>query len=75
MISHNLYNRNDVSNTKLHQGLPEGTMAMKESQLRVVGYFFKMCYDICTSPMYTVSNKSGFETIIGLFNNKNEAEI
>ena len=31
VIRHNLYNRNDVSDTKLHQGLTEGTMTMKES--------------------------------------------
>ena len=47
-----------------------GCGTLREKQLVVVGYFFEMCYDICLSPKHNVSNNPGFETILGVFNNR-----
>ena len=47
-----------------------GLRTMTEKQLTVVGYFFEVCYDLCLSPSFNVSNNPGFESIIGVFNNR-----
>ena len=48
-----------------------GCNTLREKQLVVVGYFFEMCYDICLSPGQNVSNNPGFESILGVFDNRN----
>ncbi len=47
-----------------------GLKTLTEKQLTVVGYFFDMRYDLCLSPSANVSNNPGFESIIGVFNNR-----
>ena len=50
-----------------------GCATLREKQLVIIGYFFKLCYDICLSPRHNVSNNPGFESVIGVFNNANLA--
>ena len=52
-----------------------GAMTFRDKQLKVVGYFFEMRYDICLSPIRNVLNNSGFETILGVFYNTKKAYI
>ena len=53
----------DKSNVQNFQNL-------REKQLVVLGYFFKLCYDICIGGEHNVSNNLGFEAIIGVFKRK-----
>ena len=46
-----------------------GAKTLIDKQLTVVGYYFELCYDLCLSPSHNVSNNSGFESILGVFNN------
>ena len=47
-----------------------GCHTLREKQLVVIGYFFEMCYDICLQTDYNVSNNPGFESILGVFDNR-----
>ena len=47
-----------------------GATTLCEKQLVVVGYFFEMCYDICLQEKHNVSNNPGFESILGVFDNR-----
>ena len=58
---------------KLETANIRGCKSMREKQLVVVGYFFELCYDICLSPRHNVSNNPGFESILGVFDNRRAA--
>ena len=47
-----------------------GCNTLREKQLIIVSYFFEMCYDICLSPRHNVSKNPGFESILGIFDNR-----
>ena len=47
-----------------------GCSTIREKQLVVVGYFFELCYDICLSRKDNVSKNPGFESILGVFDNR-----
>ena len=47
-----------------------GCNTLQEKQLVVVGYFFELCYDICLPSKYNISNNPGFESILGVFDNR-----
>ena len=58
---------------KLETANIRGCKSLREKQLVVVGYFFELCYDICLSPRHNVSNNPGFESILGVFDNRRAA--
>ena len=59
---------NGLTNAKMR-----GTSTLGEKQLVVVGYFFEMCYDICLQPNNNVSNNPGFESVLGVFDNRDSS--
>ena len=42
---------------------------IKEKQLVIVSYFLELCYDICLSPSWNISQNPGFESRLHIFNN------
>ena len=52
-----------------------GANTLRENQLTVVGYFVEMCYGICLSPRHNVSNNSGFESILGVYDNAKRSRL
>ena len=59
-----------VYKNRLEKSNIRGCHTLREKQLVVVGYFFELCYDICLSPRHNVSNNPGFESILGVFDNR-----